>query len=73
MCVDPSEKMRLISNVSEWARCWLSQRGAAVSAFALGANAKWVQLKYAIEVDRCRYQTIAQPKTFCCGFTREEF
>ena len=36
-----------------------------------GANAKCVQLKYAIEVDRCRYRTIAQPKKYCCGFIRD--
>src|ERR1700760_2721584 len=36
-----------------------------------GANAKCAQLKYAIEVDRCRYRTIAQPKKYCCGFIRD--
>jgi hypothetical protein len=36
-----------------------------------GANAKCVQLKYAIEVDRCRYRTIAQPKKYCCGYIRD--
>ena len=36
-----------------------------------GANAKCVQLKYAIEVDKCRYRTLAQPKKYCCGFIRD--
>ena len=36
-----------------------------------GANAKCVQLKYAIEVDRCRYRKIAQPEKYCCGFIRD--
>jgi hypothetical protein len=36
-----------------------------------GANAKCVQLKYAIEVDRCRYRTIAQLRKYCCGFIRD--
>jgi hypothetical protein len=30
-----------------------------------------LQLKSAIEVDRCRYRTIAQPKKYCCGFIRD--
>ena len=36
-----------------------------------GANAKCVQLKSAIEADRCRYRTIAEPKKYCCGFIRD--
>jgi hypothetical protein len=36
-----------------------------------GAYAKCIQLKYAIEVDRCRYRTIARSKKYCCGFMRD--
>lgn len=52
-------------------QCLLSEDAPTSFEQASEANAKCVQLNYAIDVDRCRYRTLAQSKKQYCGFIRD--